>query len=182
MRRRTGYELSYSSARCGEIRQTQFKKLRKRGAFLLLENAAGARQESRHSQSCRACMARVAPFAVVPSMHGKSRAIRSHAEFEERGIQLFLVAQSDKFAESRKFAKFVRGSVARREATHKAGVATKFLSFPGRKVDIVVRSCNNAMMEHRIDVQRDGCKDRGHSHGDKHFQESKAVTRSFRLS
>ena len=118
----------------------------------------------------------------------KSRAIRSHAEFEERGIQLFLVAQSDGFAgctrlaESRKFARFVRGSVARREATHKAGAATEFLSFPGRKVDIVVRSCNNAMMEHRIDVQRDGCKDRGHSHGDKHFQESKAVTRSFRLS
>ena len=115
----------------------------------------------------------------------KSRAIRSHAEFEERGIQLFLVTQSDGFAESaesRKFARFARGSVARREATHKAGAATEFLSFPGRKVDIVVRSCNNAMMEHRIDVQRDGCKDRGHSHGDKHFQESKAVTRSFRQS
>ena len=151
MRRRTGYELSYSSARCGEIRQTQFKKLRKCGAFLLLENAAGARQESRHSQSCRACLARVAPFAVMSSMHGKSRVIRSHAEFEERGIQLFLVAQSDEFAESaesRKFARFVRGSVARREATHKAGVATEFLSFPGCKVDIVVRSCNNAMVEH----------------------------------
>ena len=156
-----------------------------RGFFLLLENAAGARQESRQSQSCRACLARVAPFAVMPSMHGKSRAIRSHAEFEERGIQLFLVTQSDEFAESaesRKFARFVRGSVARREATHKAGAAAEFLSFPGRKVDIVVRSCNNAMVEHRIDVQRDGCKDRGHSHGDKHFQESKAVTRSFRLS
>ena len=127
-----------------------------RGFFLLLENAAGARQESRHPQSCRACMARVAPFAVMPSMHGKSRAIRSHAEFEERGIQLFLVAQSDEFAESaesRKFARFVRGSVARREATHKAGAATEFLSFTGRKVDIVVRSCNNAMMEHRINVQ-----------------------------
>lgn len=115
----------------------------------------------------------------------KSRAIRSHAEFEERGIQLFLVAQSDEFAESaesRKFARFARGSVTRREATHKAGAATEFLSFPGRKVDIVVRSCNNAVMEHRINVQRDGCKDRGHSHGDKHFQESKAVSRCFRQS
>ena len=112
----------------------------------------------------------------------KSRAIRSHAEFEERGIQLFLVAQSDELAESRKFVRFARGSVAKREATHKTSTATEFLSFPGRKVDIVVRSCNNAMMEHRIDVQRDSCNDRGHSHGDKHFQESKAVTRSFRLS
>ena len=84
----------------------------------------------------------------MPSMHGKSRAIRSHAEFEERGIQLFLVTQSNEFAESRKFARFARGSVARREATHKAGAATEFLSFPGRKVDIVVRSCNNAMVEH----------------------------------
>ena len=115
----------------------------------------------------------------------KSRAIRSHAEFEERGIQLFLVTQSNEFAESaesRKFARFVRGSVARRETTHKASVATKFLSFPGRKVDIVVRSCNNAMVEHRINVQRDGREDRGNRYGDKHFQESKAVTRSFRQS
>ena len=132
-------------------------------------HAEHAWQESRYSQSCRTSMARVAPFAVVPSMHGKSRAIRSHAEFEERGIQLFLVAQSDELAESRKFARFARGSVARREATHKAGAATEFLSFTG-------------LMEHQIDVQRDGCNDRGHSHGDKHFQESKAVTRSFRLS
>ena len=169
MRRRTGYELTIVYARCGEIRQTQFKKLRKRGAFFVARECCGRKT-------------RVAPFAVMPSMHGKSRAIRSHAEFEERGIQLFLVTQSDEFAESRKFARFVRGSVARREATHKAGAATEFLSFPGRKVDIVVRSCNNAMMEHRIDVQRDGCKDHGHSHGDKHFQESKAVTSSFRQS
>ena len=185
MRRRTGYELSYSSARCGEIRQTQFKKLRKRGAFLLLENAAGARQESRHSQSCRACLARVAPFAVMPSMHGKSRAIRSHAEFEERGIQLFLVTQSDEFvesAESRKFARFVRGSVARREATHKAGAATEFFDFFRDELFVMEACFENAMMEHRIDVQRDGREDRGHSHGAKHFQESKAVTRSFRLS
>ena len=78
----------------------------------------------------------------------KSRTIRSHAEFKERGIQLFLVAQSDGFAESRKFARFVRGGIARREATHKTSTATEFLSFPGRKVDIVVRSCNNAMVEH----------------------------------
>ena len=81
----------------------------------------------------------------------KSRAIRSHAEFEERGIQLYLETQSDEFAESaesRKFARFARGSVARREATHKAGAAAEFLSFPGRKVDIVVRSCNNTMVEH----------------------------------
>ena len=172
MRRRTGYELSYSSARCGEIRQTQFKKLRKRGAFFVARECCGSKT-------------RVAPFAVVPSMHGKSRAIHSHAEFEERGIQLFLVAQSDKFAESaesRKFARFARGRVARREATHKTSTATEFLSFPGRKVDIVVRSCNNAMVEHRINVQRDGREDRGNRYGDKHFQESKAVTRSFRLS
>ena len=119
------------------------------------------------------------------SMHGKSRATLRHAELEERGIQLFLVAQSDEFAESaesRKFARVARGSVARREATHKAGAATEFLSFPGRKVDIVVRSCNNAMVEHRINVQRDGREDRGNRYGDKHFQESKAVTRSFRQS
>ncbi len=152
MRRRTGYELSYSSARCGEIRQTQFKKLRKRGAFFCCSRMLRAQD--------------------------KSRTIRSHAEFEERGIQLFLVAQSDEFAESaesRKFARFVRGGIARREATHKTSTATEFLSFLGSKVDIVVRSCNNAVMEHRIDVQRDGCKDRGNRHGDKHFQERKAL-------
>ena len=115
----------------------------------------------------------------------KSRAIRSHAEFEERGIQLFLVAQSDGFAESaesRKFARFARGSVARREATHKAGAATEFFDFFRNKLFVMESCLDNAMMEHRIDVQRDGCNDRGHSHGDKHFQESKAVTRSFRLS
>ena len=118
----------------------------------------------------------------------KSRAIRSHAEFEERGIQLFLVTQSDEFAGCTRLAecaespRFVRSGIARREATHKAGAATEFLSFPGRKVGIVVRSCNNAMVEHRIDVQRDGCEDCGNRHGDKHFQESKAVSRSFRLS
>ena len=150
------------------------------------------------ARECCGSKTRVAPFAVMPSMHGKSRAslvmlnmhsmsraTLRHAEFEERGIQLFLVTQSNEFAESaesRKFARVARGSVARREATHKAGAATEFLSFPGRKVDIVVRSCNNAMMEHRIDVQRDCCKDRDHSHGDKHFQESKAVSKSFRQS
>ena len=118
----------------------------------------------------------------MPSMHGKSRAIRSHAEFEERGIQLFLVTQSDEFAESRKFARVARGSVARREATHKAGAATEFFDFFRDELFVMEACFENAVMEHRIDVQRDGCKDRGHSHGDKHFQESKAVTRSFRLS
>ena len=115
----------------------------------------------------------------------KSRAIRSHAEFEERGIQLFLVTQSDEFAESaesRKFARFVRGSVARREATHKAGAATEFFDFFRNKLFVMESCLDNAMVEHRIDVQRDGCNNRSHSHGDKHFQERKAVTRSFRLS
>lgn len=118
----------------------------------------------------------------------KSRAIRSHAEFKERGIQLFLVAQSDGFAGCRRLAecaespRCVRSGIARREATHKTSTATEFLSFPGRKVDIVVRSCNNAMMEHRINAQRDGRKDCGNRYGDKHFQERKAVSRSFRQS
>ena len=115
----------------------------------------------------------------------KSRAIRSHAEFEERGIQLFLVTQSDEFAESaesRKFARFVRGGIARREATHKTSTATEFFDFFRNKLFVMESCLDNAVMEHRIDVQRDGCNDRGHSHGDKHFQESKAVTRSFRLS
>ena len=172
MRRRTGYELSYSSARCGEIRQTQFKKLRKRGAFFVARECCGSKT-------------RVAPFAVVPSMHGKSRAIRSHAEFEERGIQLFLVTQSDEFAESaesRKFARFVRSGIARREATHKTSTATEFFDFFRNKLFVMESCLDNAMMEHRIDVQRDGCKDRGNRYGDKHFQESKAETRSFRLS
>ena len=118
-------------------------------------------------------------------MHGKSRAIRSHAEFEERGIQLFLVTQSDEFAESaesRKFARFVRGSVARREAANKAGAATELLDFFRDELFVMEACFENAVMEHRIDVQRDGCKDRGNRYGDKHFQESKAVTRSFRLS
>ena len=115
-------------------------------------------------------------------MHGKSRAIRSHAEFEERGIQLFLVTQSDEFAESRKFARVARGSVARREATHKAGAATEFFDFFRDELFVMEACFENAVMEHRINVQRDGREDRGNRYGDKHFQESKAVTRSFRLS
>lgn len=111
----------------------------------------------------------------------KSRAIHSHAEFKERGIQLFLVAQSDGFAGCTRLAecaespRCVRSGIARRETTHKAGAATEFLSFPGRKVGIVVRSCNNAVMEHQINVQRDCCEDCGNRHGDKHFQERKAL-------
>ena len=115
----------------------------------------------------------------------KSHAIRSHAEFEERGIQLFLVTQSDEFAESaesRKFARFVRGSVARREAANKAGAATELLDFFRDELFVVDASFDKAMMEHRIDVQRNCSKYRSNSHGDKHFQESKALSRSFRLS
>ena len=130
-------------------------------------------------------MARVAPFAVMPSMHGKSRAIRSHAEFKERGIQLFLVTQSNEFAESaesRKFARFARGSVARREATHKAGAAAELFDLFRNELFVTEACFDNAMVEHRIDVQRDGREDRGHSHGNKHFQKSKAVSRCFRQS
>ena len=115
----------------------------------------------------------------------KSRSIRSRAEFEERGIQLFLVTQSDEFAESaesRKFARFVRGGIARREATHKAGAATEFFDFFRDELFVMKACFENAVMEHRINVQRDSCKDRSHSHGDKHFQESKAVSKSFRQS
>ena len=84
----------------------------------------------------------------MPSMHGKSRAIRSHAEFEERGIQLFLVAQSDKFAESAESRKFVRGSVARREATHKTSTATEFFDFFRNKLFVMESCLDNAMVEH----------------------------------
>ena len=147
------------------------------------------------ARECCGRKTRVAPFAVMPSMHGKSRAslvmlnmhsmsraTLRHAESEERGIQLFLVTQSNEFAESRKFARFARGSVARREATHKAGAATEFFDFFRDELFVMEACFENAVMEHRINVQRDGREDRGNRYGDKHFQESKAVTRSFRLS
>ena len=100
------------------------------------------------ARECCGRKTRVAPFAVVPSMHGKSRAIRSHAEFEERGIQLFLVTQSDEFAESAESRKFARGSVARREATHKAGAATEFFDFFRDELFVMEACFENAVMEH----------------------------------
>ena len=136
----------------------------------------------------RKCEARSRASLVMLNMHSMSRATLRHAEFEERGIQLYLETQSDGITGCARLAgcsespRFARCGIAKREASHKAGAATEFLSFPGRKVDIVVRSCNNAMMEHRIDVQRNCSKYRSNSHGDKHFQESKALPRSFRLN
>ena len=116
------------------------------------------------ARECCGSKTRVAPFAVMPSMHGKSRAslvmlnmhsmsraTLRHAEFEERGIQLFLVTQSNEFAESaesRKFARFVRGSVARREATHKAGAATEFFDFFRNKLFVIESCLDNAMVGH----------------------------------
>ena len=96
-----------------------------------------------------------------------------------RGIQLFLESRTNGATGGPRFA---RGSVARREATHKAGAAAELFDLFRNELFVTEACFDNAMMEHRINVQRDGRKDYGNRYGDKHFQERKAVSRSFRQS
>lgn len=96
-----------------------------------------------------------------------------------RGIQLFLESRTNGATGCTRFA---RGSVARREATHKAGAAAEFFDFFRDELFVMEACFENAVMEHRINVQRDGREDRGNRYGDKHFQERKAVSRRFRQS
>ena len=96
-----------------------------------------------------------------------------------RGIQLFLETRTNGATGGPRFA---RGSVARREATHKAGAAAEFFDFFRDELFVMEACFENAVMEHRINVQRDGREDRGNRYGDKHFQERKAVSRRFRQS
>ena len=96
-----------------------------------------------------------------------------------RGIQLFLETRTNGATGGPRFA---RGSVARREATHKAGATAKPFDFFRNKLFVMEACFENAVMEHRINVQRDGREDHGNRYGDKHFQERKAVSRSFRQS
>ena len=137
----------------------------------------------------RKCEARSrASLVVLLNMHSKSRATLRHAEFEERGIQLYLETQSNCFAGCARLAgcsespRFARCGIAKREAANEAGAATEFLDFFRDELFVVDASFDKAVMEYRINVQRNCSKYRSNSHGDKHFQESKAVTRSFRLS
>lgn len=96
-----------------------------------------------------------------------------------RGIQLFLESRTNGATGCTRFA---RGSVARREATRKAGAAAEFFDFFRDELFVMEACFENAVMEHRINVQRDGREDRGNRYGDKHFQERKAVSRRFRQS
>ena len=136
----------------------------------------------------RKCEARSRASIVMLNMHSKSRATLRHAEFEERGIQLYLETQSDGITGCARLAgcsespRFARCGIAKREAANEAGVATEFFDFFRDELFVVDASFDKAVMEHRIDVQRNCSKYRSNSHGDKHFQESKALSRSFRLS
>ena len=88
----------------------------------------------------------------------KSRAIRSHAEFEERGIQLYLETQSDGITECARLAgcsespRFARCGIAKREAANEAGVATEFFDFFRDKLFVMQVCLDYAVMKRRIDV------------------------------
>ena len=127
----------------------------------------------------RKCEARSRASLVMLNMH--SMATLRHAEFEERGIQLYLETQSDGITGCARLAgcsespRFARCGIAKREAANEAGAATEFLDFFRDELFVVDASFDKAVMEHRINVQRNCSKYRSNSHGDKQFQESKAL-------
>ena len=99
-----------------------------------------------------------ASLVVLLNMHSMSRATLRHAEFEERGIQLYLETQSNCFAGCARLAGcsespgFARCGIARRETSHKAGAATEFLDFFRDELFVVDASFDKAVMERQIDV------------------------------
>ena len=107
----------------------------------------------------RKCEARSrASLVVLLNMHSKSRATLRHAEFEERGIQLYLETQSDGITECARLAgcsespRFARCGIAKREAANEAGVATEFFDFFRDKLFVMQVCLDYAVMKRRIDV------------------------------
>ena len=107
----------------------------------------------------RKCEARSrASLVVLLNMHSKSRATLRHAEFEERGIQLYLETQSNCFAGCARLAgcsespRFARGGIAKREAANEAGVATEFFDFFRDELFVKQVCLDYAVMERRIDI------------------------------